>query len=274
MTSKVLLSFDTEEFDFPRERGETFSLKEGIKVSKEGTLKILKILKDTNVKATFFVTGNFAKNEPSLIKEIIKDGHEVAAHGIDHFKPKKSDIKEAKAALEKITGKKVRGWRQPRMQKIDYQELVQNHYHYDSSVNPAFIPGRYNNANISRTPFLISVNNKTPQNKPAKSSKNTILEIPASTATFMRIPLFWLALHLFPFWFYKTLANNSLKKTGLLVTYFHPWEFTDLSKFKIVPWYIKRNSNAKLEKRLEKLIIYLKKQNCTFIKYSDYQLQK
>ena len=33
----ILLSFDTEEFDVPREHGVDFSLEEGMKVSVEGT---------------------------------------------------------------------------------------------------------------------------------------------------------------------------------------------------------------------------------------------
>ncbi len=259
MKREVLLSFDIEEFDFPKERGQDITVEKGVAVSKIGAQKILKILKRQKVKATFFVTGNFAKNAPEIVKQMLADGHEVAAHGVDHFIQKKTDIKEAKTILEKITKQKIVGWRQPRMQKIDYDELSRHGYLYDSSVNPAFIPGRYNNSKLGRTPFVI----------PTKFKQ--ILEIPASTATFLKVPLFWLALHLFPFWFYYLLVKMSLKKTGLFVTYFHPWEFTNLSNFDIVPWYIKKNSNDKLEKRLEKLIIKLKKSGCSFIHFQDYQ---
>ena len=41
----ILLSFDTEEFDVPREHGVDFSLEEGMKVSVEGTNRILDVLK-------------------------------------------------------------------------------------------------------------------------------------------------------------------------------------------------------------------------------------
>lgn len=251
MCKKVLLSFDTEEFDMPRERGGEISVEEGVKISSEGIGKILKILRKKKVKATFFVTGNFAKYNPELVEKIIADGHEVGAHGVDHFVRKNGEIGEAKKILEKVTKKKVVGWRQPRMGKIDYKELRRCGYKYDSSVNPAFIPGRYNNSKISREPFTV----------------NGILEIPASVATFLRIPTFWLALHLFPFWFYKFLAKRALKETGLFVVYFHPWEFTDLYKFKIIPWYVKWNSGEKLEKRLEKLIEKLS--DCDFVTYDE-----
>ena len=59
--NSVMLSFDVEEFDFPRERGEAFSLEEGIKVSKSGLDKVLKLLSEKGVRATFFCTGNFGE---------------------------------------------------------------------------------------------------------------------------------------------------------------------------------------------------------------------
>lgn len=252
---KVLLSFDIEEFDFPRERGEEISLARGVKISKTGTLRLLKLLKSENVKATFFVTGNFAQAAPEVVKKMIQDGHEVAAHGVDHFAPQPSDPKNAKKILKKITKTDILGWRQPRMQKIDYHELSRLGYRYDSSTNPAFIPGRYNNLKLPRTPFQV---------------KNTkILEIPTSVATIFRVPLFWLALHLFPLPLYKILAKMSLKKTGLFVTYFHPWEFTNLKSFKIVPWYIKHNSGQKLESRLLKLIKSLKDSDAEFVTFRE-----
>ena len=76
----ILLSFDTEEFDVPREHGVEYSLEDGMKVSILGTNRILDTLKTNNVKATFFCTGNFAENAPEVIKRIIDEGHEVACH--------------------------------------------------------------------------------------------------------------------------------------------------------------------------------------------------
>ena len=253
MKRVVLLSFDVEEFDLPKEHGAEISLEEGIKVSTEGLERILEVLKKTGVKATFFCTGNYAKAKPELLKQIAKDGHEIACHGVDHFNPKKSDVCESKTIVEKMVGCKVAGYRQPRMQKIDYMELKRCGYKYDSSVNPAFIPGRYNNLKTPREPF----------------TKEGVLEIPTSVATFVRVPLFWLALHLFPVSLYVRLAKMSLKKTGYFATYFHPWEFADLGAYKVVPKYIKYNSGIKLARRLEKTIRRLEK-NSSFATYSEY----
>ncbi|MBQ6127640.1 polysaccharide deacetylase family protein [Candidatus Saccharibacteria bacterium] len=254
MQKTVLLSFDVEEFDLPREHNIEISLEKGVKVSKSGLLKVLKILERQDVVATFFCTGNFVEAEPELIKKIAKAGHEIACHGVDHFNLKPSDIEISKKIIQKVTRRKVLGYRVPRMQPINYRKMKKLGYLYDSSVNPAFIPGRYNHLDIPRKKYL----------------KNGIIEIPTSVATVFRVPLFWLALHIFPEKLYFMLAKMTLKKTGYFATYFHPWEFTDLYKFPCVPKYIQYNSGKRLEKRLENLIIELKKSGCEFKTYAAY----
>jgi len=68
----ILLSFDTEEFDVPREHGVRFTLEEGMKVSIKGTNRILDVLKQNGVRATFFCTGNFAERAPEVMQRIMK----------------------------------------------------------------------------------------------------------------------------------------------------------------------------------------------------------
>ena len=250
----VLLSFDVEEFDFPRERGVEISLEDGLKVSSTGLTRILDVLKEEGVKATFFTTGNFAKGRPELVKRIVNEGHELACHGVDHFKPVPSDLENSRKIVEKAGGVKVCGYRQPRMQKIDYVEMARCGYKYDTSVNPAFIPGRYNHLDTPRTPF----------------TREGIVEIPTSVATFARVPLFWLALHNFPEGLYYKMARMSLKKTGYFATYFHPWEFADIRDRKEVPFYIKKNSGVKLAARLKRLVKKMKRDEYEFGTYNEF----
>lgn len=254
MKNKVLISFDVEEFDLPREHGAEISVAEGARVSGEGLAKVLRILKRNKVRATFFCTVNFAKEQPELVEQIVKDGHELAGHGVNHFEPRQTDAKTCKEHLEKMLSVKVVGYRQPRMGKIDYKKLNEWGYRYDSSVNPAFIPGRYNNLKVARKPYKV----------------DGVLEIPTSVATLMRVPLFWLALHWLPLRVYVKFAKMSLTKTGYFATYFHPWEFADLSGYKAVPGYIKRNSGDKLVTRLEKVIKLLEAEKNDFITYREY----
>ena len=69
----ILLSFDTEEYDVPREHGVEYdTLTDGMVVSKYGTSRILDVLKENNVRATFFCTANFTENAPDVIRRIIE----------------------------------------------------------------------------------------------------------------------------------------------------------------------------------------------------------
>ena len=48
------------------------------------TNKVLDILKENDVKATFFVIANNAKEQPALMKRILSEGHIVANHSLSH----------------------------------------------------------------------------------------------------------------------------------------------------------------------------------------------
>ena len=252
----ILLSFDIEEFDVPREHGVDYSLEEGMKVSVEGTNRILDVLSENDVRATFFCTGNFAQNAPDVMKRIMDEGHEIACHGVDHFEPKESDFVLSKEIVEEICGVNVVGYRQPRMFPVVEAEIKKAGYLYNSSLNPAFIPGRYMHLDTPRTWFL----------------KDGVVQIPSSVTTIIRFPLFWLSLHNLPQGLYHALVRRVLKKDGYFVTYFHPWEFYELKEhpeFKI-PFIIKRNSGMDMVKRLDGLVKMLKKNGHEFITYKEF----
>jgi delta-lactam-biosynthetic de-N-acetylase len=48
------------------------------------TSKILDVLKENNVKATFFITGAYLNNETELVKRMIDEGHIVGNHTVNH----------------------------------------------------------------------------------------------------------------------------------------------------------------------------------------------
>lgn len=56
------------------------------------TPKILKILKENNINATFFVVGQNAKKYPSIVNQAIKDGNEIENHTYTH--PHAEDLKD------------------------------------------------------------------------------------------------------------------------------------------------------------------------------------
>ena len=256
----VLLSFDTEEFDVPREHGVVFTLEEGMKVSKEGTNHILDVLKSNGVKATFFCTGNFAENAPEVMQRIMDEGHEVACHGVDHWQPKATDFAESKKIVERVTGRQVYGYRQPRMFPVSDEEIQKAGYTYNSSLNPAFIPGRYMHLTAPRIWFM----------------KDKVMQIPASVTPWVRFPLFWLSLHNLPEGLYHWLVRRTLKHDGYFVTYFHPWEFYDLKEhpeFKM-PFIIKNHSGRQMMQRLDSLIKMLLHDGHEFITYQEFVSRK
>lgn len=252
----ILLSFDTEEFDGPREHGVDYSLEDGMKVSVEGTNRILDVLNANDVRATFFCTANFAENAPDMMRRIITEGHEIACHGVDHFEPKETDFRKSKQIIENLTGLTIAGYRQPRMFPTIESEIRKAGYKYNSSINPAFIPGRYMNLRTPRTWFM----------------KDGVMQIPSSVTPTLRFPLFWLSLHNLPEAIYHRMVRRVLNHDGYFVTYFHPWEFFELKKhpeFKM-PYIIKKNSGQDMVRRLDNLIKMLKNHNHRFITYEEF----
>lgn len=52
------------------------------------TPRVLDILNEEDVKATFFVIGKYVKNHPDLVKRAYDEGHFIANHGYDHSNKK------------------------------------------------------------------------------------------------------------------------------------------------------------------------------------------
>lgn len=256
----ILLSFDIEEFDMPFEYGKDISFKDQIAISVKGTEEILRILKKYEVIATFFCTATFALAVPDLVRRIVAEGHELASHGYYHSKFEPKHLLESKKVLEEISGVKVAGYRMARMMPVDEEEIAGAGYLYNSSINPTFLPGRYNNLHRPRTMFY----------------EKGVLQIPASVSPTFRIPLFWLSFHNFPLWLYRYLCEKTLRKDGYLNVYFHPWEFTDLNdkeRFGF-PGYVVKSSGTKMSERMERFIERFKKEGRVFGKISDLKIKR
>lgn len=246
----ILLSFDIEEFEMPREYGDPIPFTDQIQISKEGTIKILDLLKKYNITATFYTTANFAQHAEDIVKRIISEGHELASHGLyhDHFKPE--HLKQSKDILEQIGNTTVRGYRMARMMPVPEEEVYKAGYIYNSSINPTYLPGRYNKLNEPRTYFM----------------REGVWQIPASVTPLVRFPLFWISFHNLPLSLYCALAGRTLKKDAYLNVYFHPWEFMPIgpkSKYNF-PSYVTKNTDAKMVNRLGKFIEWALKKGHKF----------
>lgn len=248
--NSILLSFDLEEFDIPEEFGQKLSDEEKLRVTNEGLKPLLTLLDKYNTTATFYTTAFFAERNEALIKTI-SEKHEIASHGYYHSSFKSEDIATSKQVLERITNKKVNGYRMARLQPFDISLLEKAGYLYDSSLNPTFLPGRYNNLGKPKLPF----------------KQNNIWILPTSVSTF-RIPLFWISFKNFPQSIYTSTAKGVLNKSHYLNLYFHPWEFANISGYKL-PNYVKRISGNALLAKFEKLLVALK-ENGNYITATEY----
>ena len=252
---KVLLSFDIEEFDMPLEYGKSIPFAEQIRVSSEGTKIILDILKQNQITATFFSTVIFANHSSDLIRRIKMENHELASHGYFHSSFHKDHLLESKMALEKLSGTSIKGFRMPRMMPVDDEAIRSAGYLYNSSLNPIYLPGRYNNLFKPRTLF------KT----------NGTVQLPASTTPLVRFPLFWLSFHNFPLWLYKGACVRTINNDNYLNIYFHPWEFTNLTKPEYgLPGFVSKNSGVKMIDRFTSLVKWMKKKEYHFSTISQF----
>jgi peptidoglycan/xylan/chitin deacetylase (PgdA/CDA1 family) len=252
----ILLGFDVEEFDMPLEYGKQLPFDEQLAISTSGTLTVLNLLKETGIKATFFCTANYALNQPEIISKIVAEGHEIASHGYYHSDFKQEHLAQSKKVLEEISGTEVTGYRMARMMPVDEEEIRKAGYLYNSSLNPTWIPGRYNNLKRPRTWFF----------------DHNVLQIPASVSATIRFPLFWLTFHNMPLWLIKSMSTGSHLKDGYLNLYFHPWEFTNLKqreKFGF-PGYVSKNSGVTFVTRLRNYINWAKTNGYEFMKTGDF----
>jgi probable sporulation protein (polysaccharide deacetylase family) len=76
--------------------------------------QILQILKDNNIKITFFIGGDWATKYPEELKTIYQAGHELGNHGENHKKQtqlnieqNKREILKAEESIKNVTGVKT-----------------------------------------------------------------------------------------------------------------------------------------------------------------------
>ncbi len=253
--AKILLTFDVEEFDLPLEYKQPVLIDQQLATGFDGLQEIFTILDLPHITTTLFTTAVFAKAYSDSIREL-SGRHEIASHCFSHTTFKNEDLLLSRQTLETLIGKEVTGLRMPRMRRVDPEEVFKAGYRYNSSVNPTWVPGRYNNLKLSRRSFM----------------EEGILQFPVSVTPRWRIPLFWLAFKNMPYPIYRQLVLQTLRKEKYVCLYFHPWEFTDLSAYRL-PFYIKKAGSTNALIKLRRLISDLSNET-EFITMQDYIQQE
>ncbi|HMD65303.1 MAG TPA: XrtA system polysaccharide deacetylase [Stellaceae bacterium] len=188
------------------------------------TERLLEILAESGVKATFFILGWVAERHPELVRRVVAEGHELASHGCGHLRVDRQspeefrhDVRRSKRILEDFGGVPVRGYRAPTFSigggsKWAHTILAEEGYCYSSSVYPVK-HDLYGTPQAPRTPFspvpgFLEI--------PLTAVRMLGIDIPASGGGYFR---------LLPYPLTRGLLNHARRvNRSPAVFYLHPWE--------------------------------------------------
>jgi polysaccharide deacetylase family protein (PEP-CTERM system associated) len=190
------------------------------------TYRLLALLKEAGVKATFFVLGWNAERHPSLVREIWRHGHEIALHGYHHALVYQQtpvqfawEVARCRTLIEEITGERPTGYRAASFSVVRESlwalEVLREHgLRYDSSIFPVR-HSRYGIPGSPRFPYQIRLNG------------GAITELPVSTLSWGGRCIGFSGgayFRLLPYWLVR-LGIRRLNRIGHpAVVYLHPWE--------------------------------------------------
>jgi polysaccharide deacetylase family protein (PEP-CTERM system associated) len=188
------------------------------------TERLLDILAETEVRATFFTLGWVAERHPALVRRIVADGHELASHGSDHARADRqspetfrADVRRSKQILEDTSGVLIRGYRAPTFSigpgsSWAHSILCEEGYRYSSSVYPVR-HDLYGSPDAPRTPFaplpgMLEI--------PLTTVKVLGIDVPASGGGYFR---------LLPYPLTRSLLRHASRvNPSPAIFYLHPWE--------------------------------------------------
>lgn len=193
----------------------------------DNTLRILDLLDEHSIKATFFVLGWVAERSPSLIKEIDRRGHEIACHGYGHqliyrIGPERfrEDIRRSKMLLEDICSRKVEGYRAPSFSITNdsiwaFDILIEEGFTYDSSVFPV-MHDIYGIEGAKCFQHEVITDSGTIREFPLSTIKIAGYRFPVAGGGYLRLYPLWLT--------QKAISHINTNEKQSAVVYFHPWE--------------------------------------------------
>jgi polysaccharide deacetylase family protein (PEP-CTERM system associated) len=224
MTVDVEDYFHVSAFDGVVPRSQWGSLESRVRGNTE---RVLDMLDEANVTATFFILGWVAERYPALVRSIAGRGHEIASHGFAHRlvydqSPAafRDDVRRSKRLLEDIAAVRVDGFRAPSysitprsLWALDV--LIEEGYRYDASIFP-----------IHHDRYGIPVS--APHVYRIRRDGGELIEVPASTLRLGSVNLpvggggyFRILPYGYTRWAMERI--NQVQRRPA-VFYFHPWE--------------------------------------------------
>jgi polysaccharide deacetylase family protein (PEP-CTERM system associated) len=191
------------------------------------TRRLLDVLEECEVEATFFILGWVAERYPHLVREIVARGHEPACHSYWHrliygLEPREfaEDTRRAKDAVEQAASVAVCGYRAPsysvtRRSLWALEILTESGFTYDSSIFPIH-HDVYGIPDAPRYPFRIA----TPSGPLIEYPITTFRLIgrrnwPVGGGGYLRI---------LPYWYTRLGCARVAREELPLIAYIHPWE--------------------------------------------------
>ena len=188
--------------------------------------RLLELLDQANVRATFFVLGAVAERHPEIVREIASAGHEIGTHGLSHTliyrqKPEcfRAELERSMRVLTELTGAPVLGHRAPffsitRESLWALDILVELGIRYDSSIFPVR-NYRYGIEDAPRWPYRIAIGDRELQEFPLSTLKLRGLNLPVAGGAYFRI---------YPYQFTRRVFQSINRQGHPVVFYLHPWE--------------------------------------------------
>ena len=193
----------------------------------DNTRRVLDLLDERGIDATFFILGWVADRCPGLVREIVARGHEVACHSYWHrlvyrMTPEefRSDTRRARTAIEQAAGRAVKGYRAPSYSITTASLwalgiLAEEGFEYDSSIFP-IRHDVYGIPDAPRAPWQVT------------TSGGSLVEYPISTFRVVGSTNFPVGgggyLRLLPFWYTRFGFSRVRAEELPLIAYIHPWE--------------------------------------------------
>lgn len=105
-----------------------------------GIWRILRILRESKVRATFMTCGGIAERYPEALRAIVHEGHEVAGHGYHHEVARDLSQDEEREVIRRATemildraGKRPAGWRSCTQSTNSLELLMEQGYRWNSN---------------------------------------------------------------------------------------------------------------------------------------------
>lgn len=223
------------------------------------TLRLVDLLERAGVRATFFVLGWVAERQPELIRQLSRQGHEIASHGWDHRRVTHLErdefrvtVRRTKDFLEDLTGKPVLGFRAPSFSIVPGQEwaldvLLEEGYIYDSSLFPVRRRG-YGYPGATRHPHWLRRPAGPLLEVPPMTLSRWGANLPAAGGAYLR---------LLPLALVRAALAESERCGVPGMFYIHPWELDPDQPRLRVPWHTRIRHYGGLthvEARVQKLL--------------------